>query len=87
MGINIPVVHLLCVNLSFWHSHMISIRTLNSADFKFIDFQGPSVEELRLANPISRRPYLERINIAHNYASAELLDLLINKVTRYLCMT
>lgn len=41
--------------------------------------QGPSVEELRLANPISRRPYLERINIAHNYASAELLDLLINK--------
>ncbi|KAG0591209.1 hypothetical protein KC19_1G158300 [Ceratodon purpureus] len=41
--------------------------------------QGPSVEELRVANPISRRPYLERINIAHNYASAELLDLIVNK--------
>jgi gamma-tubulin complex component 2 len=41
--------------------------------------QGPSVDEVRVANPMSKRPYLERINIAHSYASAELLDLIVNK--------
>lgn len=41
--------------------------------------QGPSVDEVRVANPMSKRPYLERINVAHSYASAELLDLIVNK--------
>lgn len=43
-------------------------------------FQGPSLDEVRVANPMSRRPYLERINVAYSYASAELLDLIVNKV-------
>lgn len=66
---------------------MISIRILNLQVLKPLIFQGPSVEELRVANPISKRPYLERINIAHNYASAELLDLIVNKVEHCFCIS
>lgn len=51
--------------------------------FKSLIFQGPSVDEVRVANPMSKRPYLERINVAHSYASAELLDLIVNKVIHY----
>ena len=41
------------------------------------------MDEVRVANPMSKRPYLERINVAHRYASAELLDLIVNKVIHY----
>ncbi|XP_024392107.1 gamma-tubulin complex component 2 isoform X3 [Physcomitrium patens] len=41
--------------------------------------QGPSLEDLRVANFTSTRPYLERVNVAHRYASAELLNLIVNR--------
>ena len=41
------------------------------------------MDEVRVPNPMSKRPYLERINVALRYARAELLDLFVNNVILY----
>lgn len=43
-------------------------------------FQGPSGDTVRSLNSGIKRPYLERIGLAHEYASAALLDLITHKV-------
>jgi gamma-tubulin complex component 2 len=41
--------------------------------------QVPSAENAKLTNSGQNRPYLECINVAYNFASAELLNLIIQK--------
>jgi len=48
--------------------------------FLSIFLQIPFAEDANQRNIGPRRPYLERINIAYEFASAELLNLIIHKV-------
>lgn len=42
--------------------------------------QVPSAENGTLVKGRVQQPVLERINVAHNFASAELLNLIVQKV-------
>ena len=47
--------------------------------------QVPSAENGTLVKGRVQQPVLERINVAHDFASAELLNLIIHKVLHSYC--
>lgn len=44
--------------------------------------QGPYMDDIVSSSPCTKRPYLERISVAHEFASRELLDLITGKAGR-----